>query len=398
MLHPAAALLRRVVRPAAYNWTKHCFRPPETFIPATRQSPRRGQGCFQPTTRSFQSNKRLLPYAGCCSLERKEHCFAPTAMVLPLGGLPWFVRRRRASLARECSVGPEAFCSERWFAIAMGVGINRVRATAMSPESRSSPSTPLPTSPPALPQGEVVVRVFVDFWNFHLAMNRWRPRFRFDWSRLGASFAHEVEMLRSASGSPGRIHYGGLHLYISYNPGAPQDEGLRRWARNVLNRFEGIHVVLKARRPKELPNCPGCHAPIAVCPRCSASMQRTTEKGMDTAIVTDMVRLAWEGCWDVAVLVSADGDFVPAVEHLQRKGHMVVHAGFAPHRSALARACRTSFDMAGVLRSIERPGNDCERARETGGSATTRARCVLTEKENRKKVCPLLRKTDPCGD
>ncbi len=35
-------------------------------------------------------------------------------------------------------------------------------------------------------------------------------------------------------------------------------------------------------------------------------MIRTVEKGIDTAIVTDMISLAWANAWDVAVLVSSD--------------------------------------------------------------------------------------------
>jgi hypothetical protein len=130
-------------------------------------------------------------------------------------------------------------------------------------------------------------------------------------------------------------------------------------------------------------------------------MHRTTEKGMDTAIVTDMVRLAWEDRWHAAVLVSADGDFVPAVEHLQQKGHAVVHAGFAPNRSALARTCCASVDLAGVLRSIERASSapqkpkrtaectsPCASVRAPPGHATAHARRVLTEKrEEPKETC-----------
>jgi uncharacterized LabA/DUF88 family protein len=58
------------------------------------------------------------------------------------------------------------------------------------------------------------------------------------------------------------------------------------------------------------------------------------------------MRLAWEGCWNVAVLVSADGDFVPAVEQLQQRGLAVVHAGFSPNRSALATIQKELLSLA----------------------------------------------------
>jgi uncharacterized LabA/DUF88 family protein len=225
--------------------------------------------------------------------------------------------------------------------------------------------------------------VFVDFWNFHLSMDRWRTRFRLDWSRLGPSLTEHVAALLRASGHPSapRVEYGGLHLYLSYNPAAPRDEKLRRWAQKVLARFDGVHIVLKARRPKDPPTCPACHVSVETCPGCRASMRRTTEKGMDTAIVTDMVRLAWEGCWNVAVLASADGDFVPAVEHLKEKGHAVVHAGFPPHRSALSRACSASLDMASVLPALERPLEASEPSSPPSSRATAAARRVLAEKQ-----------------
>ncbi len=63
----------------------------------------------------------------------------------------------------------------------------------------------------------------------------------------------------------------------------------------------------------------------------------TEEKGIDTRIATDLVSLAWESAYDIAVLVSADQDFVPAAEYLQVKGVKVVHAGFPPPNGMLLK-------------------------------------------------------------
>ena len=49
-------------------------------------------------------------------------------------------------------------------------------------------------------------------------------------------------------------------------------------------------------------------------------MRGTEEKGVDTAIATDMMRLAWDSNYDVAVLVSSDRDFIPVVQSLETKG------------------------------------------------------------------------------
>jgi uncharacterized LabA/DUF88 family protein len=75
------------------------------------------------------------------------------------------------------------------------------------------------------------------------------------------------------------------------------------------------------------------------------------EKGVDTAIVTDMLRLGWEDAWEVAMLVSSDTDFIPAVEVLRARGLTVVQAGFPPRRM-LAQACAGTVDMSSRYRAV----------------------------------------------
>jgi uncharacterized LabA/DUF88 family protein len=83
-------------------------------------------------------------------------------------------------------------------------------------------------------------------------------------------------------------------------------------------------------------------------------MAGTIEKGIDTAIVTDMIKLAWEDAYNVAVLVSADRDFIPAVEFLDSKGRKVVHAGFPPGGMDLARKCWASYDLRKAISELDR--------------------------------------------
>ena len=54
---------------------------------------------------------------------------------------------------------------------------------------------------------------------------------------------------------------------------------------------------------------------------CEISFPQYTEKRVDVSIAVDMVRMAYEDKYDVAYLLSADGDFVPVVEavRLRRK-------------------------------------------------------------------------------
>jgi hypothetical protein len=90
----------------------------------------------------------------------------------------------------------------------------------------------------------IVVHAFVDFWNFHISMARWRTRFRLDWSRLGPWLAEQAGACGLDPDERRRLRYGGLHIYVSHNRTALKDDGLRQWARNVLTRFDGVEVVV----------------------------------------------------------------------------------------------------------------------------------------------------------
>ena len=84
-------------------------------------------------------------------------------------------------------------------------------------------------------------------------------------------------------------------------------------------------------------------------------MRGTQEKGIDTRIAADLVSLAWEGAYDVAVLVSADQDFVPAAEYLQNKGIKVIHAGFPPNGMLLRQKCWGTVDIPKFREEFSRP-------------------------------------------
>ncbi len=208
------------------------------------------------------------------------------------------------------------------------------------------------------PAPEIRVRAFIDFWNFQLSLQAWDKDFRLDWRKLGPWLAAKAgeTFLAAGAGPAARVRYDGLHIYLSHDPRKSKDDGLRKWASNTLNRFPGVIVTMQERRPKNPPDCPVCFTRVEKCPRCEASMVGTIEKGIDTAIVTDMIRLAWEGSWDLAVLVSADRDFIPAVEYLGQKGHKVVHAAFPPFGMDLSTKCWASFDVRKALAEVKREG------------------------------------------
>lgn len=197
------------------------------------------------------------------------------------------------------------------------------------------------------------VRIFVDFWNFQLSLNEIAPRsYRLDWLKLAPW------LTKRASDLTGQIlRFDGAHVYISYDPRSDKDRNLRDWATTFLDRCPGVQVILRERRALRPPTCPSCHEPILTCPHCNAVMSRTVEKGIDTAIVTDLMKLAWEGAWQVAVLVSSDHDFIPAVELLAAKGYRVVNAHFPPKGMNLARKCWASIDLKEGLAELKRPSS-----------------------------------------
>lgn len=198
------------------------------------------------------------------------------------------------------------------------------------------------------------IRVFVDFWNLQLSLNQIAPsNYRPDWRKIPQWLADQTKTLVLLDPSE-TLQFEGIHVYISYNSQTQKGRNLHQWAANVLARFPGFHVVCVERKAKGPPTCPGCHQHIEDCPHCGAKIIRTVEKGIDTAIVTDMITLALEDAWDVAVLVSSDRDFIPAVSYLAKKGHKVIHAGFPPRGMDLARACWASIDIRKGLSDISR--------------------------------------------
>lgn len=182
------------------------------------------------------------------------------------------------------------------------------------------------------------VRIFIDFWNLQLSWNEHHQRrgargqVRIPWE----PHLYQVLVGKVAEGAV----YAGTHVYASYAPGMGKDTGLRRFF-NVMDGFTGYDVFLKERAAVSPTRCPHpqCRRPISVCPHCDRSIQRTVEKGIDTALATDLIRFGLDGHYDCAVLVAADADHVPAVEFLGNRGKQVIHAWFRGQSQELRNAC-----------------------------------------------------------
>lgn len=57
------------------------------------------------------------------------------------------------------------------------------------------------------------------------------------------------------------------------------------------------------------------------------------QKGVDTLLATDMVSMAFLGHYDIAFLVTGDGDLAPAVEAVKAAGKQIIVAAFTRSRS-----------------------------------------------------------------
>jgi uncharacterized LabA/DUF88 family protein len=193
-------------------------------------------------------------------------------------------------------------------------------------------------------------RIFIDFWNFQLSLNQQMGKhYRPDWIKLPAWLIDQAQMLTGS-----KLVYEEMRVYLSFNPRSAEDRRLKDWALNWLDRFPGVHVVATERKLRYAPYCPICHTQVRVCPHCGAAMAGTVEKGVDTSIVTDLLSLAWENAWELAILVTSDRDFIPAVELLNRKGLRVINAHFPPAGMDLARQCWGNIDLRRALPEIAR--------------------------------------------
>jgi len=176
--------------------------------------------------------------------------------------------------------------------------------------------------------------------------------FRPDWSSLSRWLGVEAAALISGVAAS-ELQFEGSTVYLSVGNGAG-DVRLREWATRFLDRVAGVTVVLKERVKKKPPICQSCHQRVETCCHCGAALSLTEEKGVDVAIATDMIKLAWDDAYDWAMLVSSDRDFIPAVEFLNAKGRKVLHAGFPPRGSQLATKCWGSLDLRPHLKKLER--------------------------------------------
>jgi hypothetical protein len=123
-------------------------------------------------------------------------------------------------------------------------------------------------------------RMFIDFWNFQLSLNASAPAgYRMDWKAISPWL---IANAKAAVGSG--LAFEDTRVYVSTFPGRKGEAVLRDFALNVLVSFPGINVTLIRRKPRNPPVRPSCHRLISTWPHCASPVDRTIEKGVDTAM------------------------------------------------------------------------------------------------------------------
>jgi len=145
------------------------------------------------------------------------------------------------------------------------------------------------------------VCIFIDGQNFYRSLLRYDENLRVDYDRLAVWITQSV-------GGPNAL-FAGAYYYVGVSAGAPAlVEGFLKGLELRPGYF--VKRDVRVRRTGR-------------CPMCDAEYEYTTEKRVDTRLVADMCHYAAIGAFDVAVLVSGDDDFVPAVEAVRELGRQV---------------------------------------------------------------------------
>lgn len=179
------------------------------------------------------------------------------------------------------------------------------------------------------------VRVFIDFWNFQLCWNDAHPfdkskgeaPTKIDWKGLPIALMNELPSAMGAQKKDGH-QFKGVNVYASVNPAAgSKDQGLKNFLSKTMNQMPGYQVYIFDRKER-------------ISEENGVKVIKTVEKGVDTRIVTDLFAGAINNTYDIALLVSNDSDFCPAISSIQeRLDKHIIHVGFRRGGDEIRASC-----------------------------------------------------------
>ncbi|KAB2911249.1 MAG: NYN domain-containing protein [Hyphomicrobiaceae bacterium] len=237
------------------------------------------------------------------------------------------------------------------------------------------------------------VKVYIDHSNFirtwtQIVHSRDRPlEHDVDWARLPQVLLEETgDWLSSARKAPQALVYRGTNVYgtlfeesyfklletmLRLEQTAPdklplpirlRKETIDRWREeNEAHKIELMRTIqgeigyqtvpILRRTPREdqifSSNFTSGGIPIA------------PEKMLDTHMATDLIGDATFDVYDIALILSEDSDFVPAVDFVQEmRNKQVIHVGFGGHMNDLRAKCRYRIDLGRerLFRRVQRAG------------------------------------------
>lgn len=170
------------------------------------------------------------------------------------------------------------------------------------------------------------VAIFIDGSNFYHSV---KEMLGLHDNQIG--FSKLIEILRKSRLLIGTYYYN-----------APLDRGYNEdiyWRQqkffDELRKIPDFHVVLCNMRKIKRPD----------------GKMEFAVKGDDIYLATDMVSFAYENKYDTAILVSGDGDFVPAIKKAQKLGKKVENAYFSANRSNFLKSvCNDSVLLDEIIR------------------------------------------------
>jgi len=200
------------------------------------------------------------------------------------------------------------------------------------------------------------VQIIVDYWNFQLRWNERAGEARCNWAALPAVLMERIKSLPLSDA----LDFQGMRVYASCDA---DDENLRRWLENFLERQPGTSVsVMERRRRFDHIRCRSCGYESGSCPSCGQPLVWSAEKGVEAAVITDLYELAFSDALDVAVIVSSDSDFVIPVLALQGRGVKVINAAWRGSGQELAKASWAAVELDELIPQLVREPSPERRA------------------------------------
>ena len=193
-------------------------------------------------------------------------------------------------------------------------------------------------------------KIFVDFWNFQLDWNdiagkdgKGKPIY-IPWRDTFPKVI--IEEVSKKHGE--KLTYSGVHVYASVDPDG--DASLRKFL-HAMDSFPGYSVTVKERKARKgTIRCSSCQAEVESCPSCKQRLRRTVEKGIDAAIITDIIQMGYDGIYDVGVLASGDADLAQAITFIQNRiGKQFYNLWFTGRGVSVRNACWDHVIMTELL-------------------------------------------------